>query len=90
MRRSHKTRNHTILFDRITKMQRICLQNYINMAQRVFAQKPSSVSGQTSGDGSSSVSGEAGMAGKAGVGVERSMKAIALQNRLKLHKVNIR
>ena len=64
------------------------------MAQRVFAQKPSSVSGQTAGDGSSSdpssVSGKAGKAGKAGVGTGISMKAIALQNRLKLHKVNNR
>ena len=95
MRRSHKTQNHKTLFDRITKMQRICLQNCINMAQRVFAQKPSPVSGRTEGDcsssGPSSVSGGAGLADKAGVCItEVGMKAMALtmSTMLKLYAVN--
>ena len=88
MRRSHKTQNHKTLFDRITKMQRICLQNYINMAQRVFAQKSSSVSGHVAVDGSSSNS--SSISGKAGVCTEMGMKAMAstMSYRLKLHAVN--
>ena len=58
------------------------------MAQRVFAQKPSSVSGQTSGDGSPS--GPSSVSGKAGVCTEMGMKAMAstMSYRLKLHAVN--
>lgn len=58
------------------------------MAQRVFAQKPSSVSGQLAGDGSSSD--PSSVSGKAGVCIEMGMKPMAptMAHRLKLHAWN--